>query len=628
MVVLQKWVSIVAVCALMCSCRGATAGVGDAAMDAGQNILEDLFEVKFHEQEKAQDSFRVVDLSDSKYKKAVEVRNDHRGNPWSVRFEVAVAEKVHKDDVLLIHIVARCPETKNESGECDVPVSFSPQDLWGENSAFSYEQRDLIKASGLVDAITLQTDNRWKSFYYPISVPVDLSGHPVFLMFDVGHVPQTLQIAKAAVYRYPAGCDITKLPKTKATYPGREPDAVWRMDALKRIEKYRMAPISIEVIDGQGKAVEGAEVEVVLTRNQFEFGTSVNAWQLTPKNPDYANLRERMKHDFNAVSFGNALKWFAMTGEWGADYDFETVAVSVLKWIKESHLKTRGHVLVWPSAANVPSAVQTLLAEEPLNKKAIRQATCERVKDGVGRTKDYFDEWDVVNESIPENEIMEKLDYGIMAEWIKLAKETNPDGLFAINEYAILTVPSGGSKKQDVHHQRIRMLLEQGAPLGVLGLQGHFPGTPVGPETIYKHLESFSVYNLPIQVTELDILSDDPQLISDFFRDFLIICYSHPNVKGVQLWHAYNYFYQGFKEEYEASPETFGWEEQPCAKMYKAWVHDQWKTRETGFAGKDGVMRLKGHLGEYAIQVEANGQTVTVPLTLEAGGAKKLITIN
>ncbi|VGO18650.1 endo-1,4-beta-xylanase [Pontiella sulfatireligans] len=628
MVVLRKWVLMAAVTALLCSCIGAIAGVGDAAMDADRNILEDLFLSTFQEQETAQDSFRLVDLSDSKYKKAVEIRNDHRGSPWSVRFEVAAAEKVHKGDVLLIHIVARCPETKNESGECDVPVAFSPQNLWGEDSAFSYEQRDLIKGAGLVDAITLQTDHRWKSFYYSVSVPVDLSGHPVFLMFDVGHVPQTLQIAKAAVYRYPAGYDISKLPKTKATYPGRESDAAWRKAALKRIEKHRMAPVSIQIVDGHRKAVEGAEVEVVLKRHQFEFGTSVNARQLTPWNPDYVNLRERIKHDFNEVSFGNTLKWFAMNGEWGEDYDFEKVAVPVLEWIRGNHLKTRGHVLVWPSAANVPSAVQKLLAEEPLNKKAIRQATYERVRDGVERTKAYFDEWDVVNESIPENEIMEKLDYGIMAEWIKLAQKTNPDGLFAINEYAILTAPSVGSKKQDVHHQRIRMLLEQGAPLGILGLQGHFPGTPVDPETIYKHLESFSEYDLPIQVTELDILSNDPQLISDFFRDFLIICYSHPNVKGVQFWHAYNYFYKNFKEGYSKNPTTFGWEKQPCATMYRKLVHGRWKTREEGFTGKNGTMQFKGHLGEYVVRVKANGQTITVPLTLEAGGAKKLITIN
>ena len=56
--------------------------------------------------------------------------------------------------------------------------------------------------------------------------------------------------------------------------------------------------------------------------------------------------------------------------------------------------------------------------------------------------------------------------------------------------------------------REVRLLLENDAPISALGFQSRFANqTP--PETIYKRLQYFEKFNLPIAATEFEMKGHD-----------------------------------------------------------------------------------------------------------------------
>jgi hypothetical protein len=68
-----------------------------------------------------------------------------------------------------------------------------------------------------------------------------------------------------------------RLPRTPATYAGREPNALWRKEALARIEKIRKADLVVRVVDRNNRPVRNATVAVRMKRHAFPFGSAVAA---------------------------------------------------------------------------------------------------------------------------------------------------------------------------------------------------------------------------------------------------------------------------------------------------------------------------------------------------------------
>ncbi|MBF0199203.1 MAG: hypothetical protein HQL32_15920, partial [Planctomycetes bacterium] len=60
----------------------------------------------------------------------------------------------------------------------------------------------------------------------------------------------------------------------KALKSGREP---WRIEANKRIDKFRKASMKLTVIDNSGSTVDGQQVHVRLTKHKYQFGVVIKS---------------------------------------------------------------------------------------------------------------------------------------------------------------------------------------------------------------------------------------------------------------------------------------------------------------------------------------------------------------
>src|SRR5690606_8849678 len=96
------------------------------------------------------------------------------------------------------------------------------------------------------------------------------------------------------------------------------------------------------------------------TAQEFIFGTAVNAKTLANAPPFNGAQSSSTAADseskyvaaipqyFNTIVLENNLKWKPLAGDWGSAWTFEN-ASRAIDWARKAGLRTRGHVLVWPS---------------------------------------------------------------------------------------------------------------------------------------------------------------------------------------------------------------------------------------------------------------------------------------
>ena len=239
------------------------------------------------------------------------------------------------------------------------------------------------------------------------------------------------------------------------------------------------------------------------------------------------------------------------------------------------------------------------------------------IREEARATKGLLKEWDVLNEPFTNHDLMDIFGREIMPTWFKAAREELPDAKLFFNDFSNHDATTDADHVKH-YEETTRYLLDHGAPVSGLGLQAHFNGRPNAPENILAVLDHYQAeFHLPVRFTEFDVWTRDEELQADYTRDFLILCFSHPSVVGVQHW--------GFWETNHWRPSAAmyrtDWSEKPNARVYKDLVLHQWRTNLSGVTGADGrkICGARGFQGDYTVTVEAGGHRVEKTFALAPG---------
>lgn len=509
--------------------------------------------------------------------------------PWSMGMLVKTQQPVAEGDVLLASFKLRSVESM--TGQSVV------------NFVFQEGQPDWAKSA----MVQVGAGTDWTQVHLPFAARGDYKAGQAMAGFHLSLADQTLEFADFEVLNFGSDYDINTLPNTDVAYEGRELDALWRAVAAERIEENRKADLVVKVVDAEGQPVSGAGVKVEMTRHAFPFGTAVAVSKILLDSPDGERYREELKKNFNAGVFESAMKW----NNYGTGTP-EQIAES-LSWLTENDITMRGHVLMWPSWRWIDPEILPLKSD-PV---AFRQAIEDRVTGMVTTYKDTIHDWDVVNEAYSNNDVLKMYGDEIMVDWFKLAHEANPDAKLYINDNDMVTAGGRLTKHMEHYIQTIQDLLDAGAPLGGIGVQGHFAVTLTSPEKVWETLDRFAHFNLPMQVTEFDIKNDDPQLQADYMRDFLTAAFAHPSIEGFYMWG----YWEGQHWRPEAALFNKDWTRRKHGKVWQDLVYNQWWTREAGQTGADGTLALRGFLGDYRVVVTGpDGKTHEVTARLTGSG--------
>ena len=376
-------------------------------------------------------------------------------------------------------------------------------------------------------------------------------------------------------------------------------------DLDRSIRQLRMGTLVIETDPG-------AEVRVEQLRHEFWFGAAL-ANQMFGRR---ANAEEAAKYkqvfldNFNAAVTENALKWHVMEPEKGkVDY---AVVEAILDWTHQREIPLRGHNVFW----GISNRVQPW--QKALDNDALRATLQARAQDVASRYRNRFAEYDLNNEMLHGNYYEERLGPNITRDMASWMRQEDPQAVLYLNDYDILT----GRRLEDYAGQ-IRKFLDQGVPVGGIGVQGHLDGDSFDPIALQNALDRLAQFKLPIRVTEFNFpgqrskyygksgarLTEEEEsakakALSDYYR----ICFAHPAVEGILMWG----FWEGANWIPVSSLFRRDWSATPAAAAYRNLVFKEWWTTGKARADAQGRCEMRAFFGKH--RLIAGGREMVVDL--------------
>ena len=393
-------------------------------------------------------------------------------------------------------------------------------------------------------------------------------------------------------------CAIMIVSRTSGTSDGN--------DALdEAIRTYRMGTLVI-------KTAPGATVQVRQLQHEFWFGTCIAQRIFTGTIPqkDKEKYLEIQKNNFNSAVHENAMKWYSTERNRGV-IDYHNADV-MLKWCEDNGLRMRGHCVYWA----VDEFVQDWIKK--LDDTTLYSVLERRATDLLTHYKGRIPEYDINNEMIHGNYYTRRLGNEIRTDMFQWCKKADPGALLYVNDYNIMS-----GDDLDKYEQHIEALLEAGVPVGGIGIQGHFRDR-VDPAKVKRALDRLSRFNLPIKITEFDILTLDEDVKAQGLKDVYSICFAHPSVTGILMWGFWAGSHWRSSERWGIPEYTALWDKDwnptPAAKTYRDLFFRQWWTDFAGTADDKGICEVQVFYGRHRIVADNRERIVAFP-----SGEKRMV---
>ena len=427
-------------------------------------------------------------------------------------------------------------------------------------------------------------------------------------------------------------------------YIGEEEGALWREEALKRIEKYRKSDTNIIVKNQNGDIIKNANVNLKMLNNEFKFGTAIRMVESEKENK-YDGITRNL---FNAIGSENGFKWNVLS------QNGSSIPNDVIKYAEENDMYIRGHYL-WQDSlndellnlrGNLDNPEENTMAYiyDKYNNGEINleesDLLIEELKDNLEQTVlnhieneiDEFsnvNEWDVINEPISKQyfknyvydknlltdsafltstdiEISEYQDneeyYKFLAKYFDKAREIEKNDKLMLNSGKINGNFASSTVQKTI--DIINNIKKHTNNIDALGIQYHvWNNYRYTPQTYYNQINAVLEQTglTDAVVTEYDnyapskvnnYTDDEKEEKANYLRDTLIACYSNQNISGFNFW-VYNSGTGSFVEE-----EWDVYEE-----LMQEWLNDE----QSGTTDENGTYSTRAYNGEYTATVEING---------------------
>lgn len=472
---------------------------------------------------------------------------------------------------------------------------------------------------------SVSLNSEWKQYSILFAGREDWAAGVWRLCLKVGYNPQVIQVAGVSITNYHKAIEVADINTTKKsadTYYGREEGALWREEALKRIEKYRVRDINVSVTDEDGNPVQDAEISADMTRNEFLWGSIGPVAYATIQG---SSLRNYMLEKFNAVTPENSMKIGYFAPGDGA------TAVDHANFTIDNNLYLHGHVVLWDSytrqGTDLNAAMPTMSEDE------IRKTFYSYASELIRYFGDSMTQLDVLNEPRANSKTRDRFGVSWIADLFRLSDllrdEYAPDMKLYLNETGISGAESHWNNVYSLN-KLVTDLKKEGAVIDGVGHQYH--GDPIYyPQTIYNQFDYVTDLVDEITITEYDAVysgsalskQEALELEGDYLRDSIIMAYSNPKMAGFIMWGMYD------QQHWRADSPMLDREynEKPGVKYWDQLVLGDWKTQTGGKTDKNGICAMRGHRGEYDITVKAGSKEAKTTLNVTADGENSVTAV-
>jgi len=427
-------------------------------------------------------------------------------------------------------------------------------------------------------------------------------------------------------------------------YRGYEDNHLWREEALRRIEKYRKAPLKVNVVDEGGNPVKDADVKVDMTQNEFMIG-----WELQGNSERQPILKREMEaHDrqgFNSMVPGDGLRGY------NTEYGISS-AIKTTDFSRETNSRNRGHALLYDLGDTVGHSIYAPSvfggAQMPLSIGGMSyEDTFRLYMSGMsGRIvamNDYVDEWDAINETksghipIIDNhgyemlqDIFEVVDLMIKPDARLFYLDSRMDGYSQKDIDSGINVPEAGIQW---NNKEAGLISFEGFKLDGIAGQCHI-GTPESgqykpnPVDYYRQMlvysdgyDYYSVSEYDYTDKQIDTVFNTDyhnEVIGLYLRDWFLATYSLPKATCFSIWDS------GSDEwhwrNWGPFSDFFFQEKSQNVNMWLDMVKKDFESHVTGTTDENGLYEERVFRGDYDVVVTAGDKTAKTTLKVTKDG--------
>lgn len=496
---------------------------------------------------------------------------DSKLSGWRLRsgnlgsFMITAPQEGSPDPVLTMKVTEANPKpwmmelhqsvkTTVEKG-CTMYITFEYKMTKGYSFQF-YWQVERAPWPKLLSMRLTTPENAWHRIRVAAPVHETYAPETTAFSFHLAEAPGILQLRNMYAVMVPNETNPETLETNETAVLGGDfYDREWREKVTNRMKQTRRAPVTVQVFKRRpksGKSVNhppAANAIVIMKQlsRPFEVGVSAPVGLLYPEllsRPEHQALQARLgEHAPAAAAFrshvlGNPLfevfTDLSMLGwrqypQWGKDIEEKLLAD-----LAAGHLSFRGGPLFDPLFSMMP---EELRGQE---RATVSAALSAHIEETVKRLAGKTGGWAVVHDAIAHTEVYSYLGVDCLPQAFAAARRGDAaaklllSDSFALN--AISEIPL-----QDLVELGTWLTQTAHAPVDGLLLDACMRRLDVGPQTLERRLDAIAgaLPGMPIHIINLAVNMEKDDLQAEMLRDYLLLCYSHPQVASVslgQLW--------------------------------------------------------------------------------------------
>lgn len=419
------------------------------------------------------------------------------------------------------------------------------------------------------------------------------------------------------------------------------------------IEKYRKGNGKIKLVDKNGAPIANAKIKLNQKTHEFRFGANIfmlDELESEEKNEKYKKYFAEL---FNMATL--PFYWDSLEPERGKPrYAKDSPKVYrrpspdlCIEFCEKHGIEPREHALAY----------------EQFFPKWLHGADTDEVKRELERR--YSEISERYADKIPTIEVTNEMEWRKSKtafyddpDYVKwcfaLAEKYFPHNQLVINEG---TAQAWEDKchPTDKYYAYTEVAMLKGARIDAIGMQYHLFNKreeeyqktryTLNPESLYKHMDLYSNFGKPLQVTEVTVPAfsweaEDEEIQAEIIEKLYSVWFSHPNVEQIVYWNLVdgyahlwdpdpekiaasqgdmtigeNYYYGGLLR-FDLSPK-------PAYYKIKELLQERWHTECEIVTDESGYAAFRGFFGGYKADItdkDNNAHTVDFTLSKKADG--------
>ncbi|MCY7377673.1 MAG: endo-1,4-beta-xylanase [Pyrinomonadaceae bacterium] len=403
--------------------------------------------------------------------------------------------------------------------------------------------------------------------------------------------------------------------------------------ARNNIGKFRQGSAQIKIVDGRGKPIKSAKIQIKQISHDFKFGCYLKIDDLAPeKLPEYERHFSRL---FNFAVIGTY--WDFVENKRGAEnwtwFERETALADRLNW------RIQAAPLIWgTNEAGTPNWL-------PRDKNELDAAIKNHVESVLKKYQNRAEDWEIVNEplALQADFFAQNIGSEYIETAFRRARQAAPTKRLMINEYGVFGAIEKHNYNREKYFELVKKLIEKDVPIDVIGIQAHGGGEWFAPANVAEQLERYAALGKPLQITEfsaqtlnyddrqspLSIAGNyrkgvwDAEKQAEFYREFYTIAFGNRHVEAITTW--------GLDDERAWLPgigliDANG-KAKPNYETLNQLINKDWRT-DLEIKSDHGVADFRGFYGSYEVEIFAGGKRTKAIFELKKIGKNEwLVTL-